>query len=205
MNLFQLESLFLLFLSGFAIAFLIGWALSGGKPNFLKITFWAALVGVGFAAIVCASLVALFFYMMSPGEVDHYKTPLTVEQARQLGCPIPLPDSARNIQFVVASGGLVALEILVRFEAPVDVCKSHVQVAFDAWAKQTQRPLHPLPLVPLDYTPPPEDKDMVGKAPWFDVDKIERGLKAGNGTGTSYETQFWIDDDRGIFYCKITD
>jgi hypothetical protein len=205
MNPIQLELLFLLFLPGFAITFLIAWRRSRDKPNFLKITFWAALVGTGFAAVVCAGLVATFLYMMRDRVTDHFTTPLTAEQARHLDCPIPLPDSARNVQFVVASGGLQALEILARFEAPVDVCKSHVQVAFDAWAKQTQRPLHPLPLVPLDYSPPPEDKDMVGKAPWFDVDKIEHGLKAGNGTGTSYETQFWIDEDRGIFYCKITD
>ena len=205
MNLFRFESLLLVFLPGFAITFLIGWHRSRGKPNFLKITFWAALVGTGFAAIVCASLVALFFYMMRDSVVDHYTTPLTVEQARQQDCPIPLPDNARNVQFVVASGGMQALEILVRFEAPVDICKSHVQIAFDAWAKQTQRPLHPLSLVPLNYTPPPEDKDMVGKAPWFDVDKIGRGLKAGNGNDSSYDTQFWIDEERGVFYCKITD
>ena len=46
---------------------------------------------------------------------------------------------------------------------------------------------------------------MVGRAPWFDVEKIEDGLKAGNETDSSYNTQYWVDVERGIFYCKITD
>jgi hypothetical protein len=204
-NPLQLKLLWLLFLHAFAITFLVRWARSRGKPNFLRITFWSTLVGAGLAVVVAVGLGALFFYMMSGQEIDHAKTPLTVQQARQQGCPIPLPDSARNVQFVYASGGLQALEILVRFEAPVDVCQKQVQTVFDAWAKQTQRSLHPLPLVPLVYPPEPEDHDMVGRASWFDVEKIERGLKAGDGSDASYDTQFWVDEGRGLFYCKITD
>jgi hypothetical protein len=200
MTLFQFEFLSLLFLPGFAITFLIGWRRSRGKPSFLKITLWASLVGAGFAAVLYAGLLALFFYMMRDRVVDHYTTPLTVEQARQQDCPIPLPNSARNVQFVVDSGGLIALEILVRFEAPVEICRNHVHVAFDAWEKQNQHLLMPS-LIAIDHTPSPEDKDMVGRASWFDVEKIKHGLR----TDSSYDIQFWIDEDRGIFYCKITD
>ena len=204
MNPILLDFLFFIFLPGFAITFLIGWRSSRSKPNFLTITVRATLIGIGFAVIICGGLDAAFFYLMSPRVVDHYTSALTVDQARQQDCPIPLPDSARKVQFVVASGGLQALEILVRFEAPVDVCKSHVQTVFEANARKMGFPLHALPLVPLDHTPSPEAGDMVGQAPWFDIDKIEHGIKAGNGTA-SFEPQFWIDADRGVFYCKITD
>jgi hypothetical protein len=205
MNLLQFQLLVLFFLPGFVITFLVRWRSSRGQPNFLRITFWAAIVGAGFAAAVAVGVSALFFYIMSPKVTDHFTSPLTVEEARRQGCPIPLPDSARHVQFVDAAGGLVALEILVRFEAPVDVCQNQVQTVFEAWARQNQRSVHRMPLIPLHETPKPEDHDMVGRARWFDVDKIERGLKAGDGTDSSYETQFWIDEDRGVFYCKMTD
>jgi hypothetical protein len=160
------------------------------------------LGGAGSAAVVCAGFIALFFYMMSPSEIDHYKIPFTMQQARQQGCPIILPDSARNVRWQTMYLQVTpGFEILVRFEAAVDVCKSHVQVALDAtWEKNDRLPLHPLHLFPLSHAPPPEDKDMVGKAPWFDVEKIKRGLHA-----DSDEMQFWINEDRGVFFCKITD
>jgi hypothetical protein len=62
---------------------------------------------------------------------------------------------------------------------------------------------HPLPLSRLDKTPATEDHDMVGRAQWFDVEHIQNGFTA--GTGADWDPQFWIDEDRGIFYCKITD
>jgi len=204
MNLFRIEPLVFLFMPGFAITFLIGLLRSGSRPHYLKIALWATLVGAVSSFIVCGALDAAFISMMGPREVDRYATPLTVEQARQEDCPIPLPDSARKVQFVVASGGLQALEILVRFEAPVEVCKSHVQTVFEMNDLHKGFPRLDRLLVPLDRTPPPEVGDMVGKAPWFDIDKIAHGLKAGNGS-VSYEPQFWVDEDRGAFYCKITD
>jgi hypothetical protein len=215
MNPAQLELFFVLFLPGFAIAFLIGWFLSRHKADFLKITLWAALVGVVFGAITYANLVALFFYIMSPRVTDHFTTPLTVEQARQQNCPIPLPDSAHNVQWGFAAGGLQALEILVRFEAPVDVCRAHVKTVFDAWTKhwfergaqgQRMNPWPPPPWMPLSSLtskPAPEDHDMAGRATWFDVDDIAKGSTAGVVGGSG--PQIWIDEDRGIFYYKLTD
>jgi hypothetical protein len=195
--------LFVFFLPGFGITFLIGWFRSRLNPNFLKITLWATLVGASFAAVVCAGFIALFFHMMGPNEIDHFTKPLTVEQARQQDCPIPLPDTARNVQYVYASGGLQALEILVRFEAPVEVCRAHVQTVADASARKNNWPLHKLPLTSLKSRPQPEDHDMVGRAPWFDVEDIKNGSTA--GTGAEWSPEFWIDEDRGVFYCKITD
>jgi len=215
MKLLQLEIGFLFFLPGFLIAFFIGWLRSVKKPNFLRITLWAALTGIGSAVLIFAVLMALFFYMMSDKVTDHYSIPLTVEQARQQDCPIPLPDSAHNVQWVFAAGGLQALEILVRFEAPVDVCRAHVQTVFDAWTKhwfergaqgQRMNPWPPSPLMPLSSLtskPAPEDHDMAGRATWFDVDHITKGSTAGVVGGSG--PQIWIDEDRGIFYYKLTD
>ena len=61
MKLLQLEIGFLFFLPGFLIAFFIGWLRSVKKPNFLRITLWAALTGIGSAVLIFAVLMALFF------------------------------------------------------------------------------------------------------------------------------------------------
>jgi hypothetical protein len=196
MNLIQFEFISFLFLLGFVFTFLIGWLRSRGRTSFLVLAARAALIGAALAVLLCGAFSAVFFYMMRDVKNEHFQPPLTVEEARHLNCPIVLPDSAQNVQFEIVSGGIQAVEILVRFEAPVDVCKSHVQTVFNAMAGHTGRPL----LVPLDHTPLPEDHDMVGRAPWFDVEKIRFGCEA-----QSNNTQFWIDMDRGIFYCKITD
>jgi hypothetical protein len=42
---------------------------------------------------------------------------------------------------------------------------------------------------------------MVGTAPWFDVQNIRHGWM---DTTLDHE-EVWIDSDRGIYYCRITD
>ena len=199
MSLFQIEIAGVLFVPVFVIAYLIGWVISRRRPNFLKIALWSAVAGVVSAVLGIVAAKALFFWMMEDKVVDNYSKPLTVEQARQENCPIPLPDSARHVQFVYASGGLQALEILVRFEAPVDVCRGHIAIVFGA----NQPAVLPLQLTPIKSTPAPEDHDMVGRATWFDVERIKNGTST--GPAGDWEPQIWIDEDRGIFYYKLTD
>jgi len=207
--------LFFFFLPCFLIVLPIIWLCLRHKLNFFKIAMWAGICGGGFAVTLATFITAMFFYMMGPKVTDHYSTPLTIDQARQQDCPIPLPDSAQHVQWVFAAGGLQALEILVRFEAPVDVCRAHVQTVFDAWSKHWQErgaqgqpmnvgapPLLP-PLTTLRAIPAPEDNDMVGHATWFDVEQIKNGSTAGNNGEST--PQVWIDEDRGIFYYKLTD
>lgn len=39
-------------------------------------------------------------------------------------------------------------------------------------------------------------------ATWFDKEKIVHGETYDGGSG---QPEFWIDEDRGVFYCEITD
>jgi len=190
----------LLFLPVFAIVFLIAWLSSRARPNFFKITFWATLAG---AAVFCAIYAAVFVYAMSPHVDEHFKTPLTVEQARQFDCPIPLPDSAHNIRFAHAYGGVGAFEILVRFEAPVDVCRSHVQTVVDAWNRQDNMPSSPVKLSPITLPLRIDGPDILLRSTaWFDKEKIIHGETDSDG---NRNPAFWIDTDRSVFYCRITD
>jgi hypothetical protein len=120
---------------------------------------------------------------------DHFSSALSVEEARQLKCPIPLPDNAKNVRFGIA-GAFGSYEYLVKFEAPVDVCRAHVLTVFSATSgpKPTLTALteHPMPLS--------APRTMFGKAPWFDIENISHGESAYWGDS------IWIDDDRGIFY-----
>jgi hypothetical protein len=128
---------------------------------------------------------------------------MSLQEARLRQCPIPLPDSARNIRFAEASGGMQAFEILVRFKAPVAVCRAHAQAVIDAWNRQDKMPSYSIALNPITTQPDPEGRDMVrNDATWFDKEKIIRGETYDGG---SHQPEFWIDEDRGVFYCKITD
>ena len=201
MNLPQIWILIAFATPGFAIAFLISRYRSRYQPNLLKTTLWAALVGVVSSGVVCGGLVATFLYMTRDRETDHFEKPLTVQEARQSNCPIPLPDEAHNVQFATTTGGMVAYEALVRFEAQVAVCKKQAQVVFDDWSQRMGKSSAPLPFRPLTRGPTPEDHDMLGRATWFDVERIDHGLSSDDANNL----RVWIDEDRGVFYCKITD
>ena len=197
MNLFQIEFFTILFLPGFLIAFFIGWARSRrGKTTFLKIALWSALFGTLGVAIVFGLLTAIFFYEMRTVITYHSDPPLTVTEARQLHCPIPLPDSAKNIQFAYACGGLQAFEILVRFEALPPVCRAHFQALTNS---------SPANLRPINSVSSRAVTDMfnAGKTSWFDIQNIVHGETKDN---TPYDNKhFWIDDDRGVFYYNDCD
>jgi hypothetical protein len=200
----QVEILTFLFLCAFAPVFSIGWLRSRRNPRFLKLLFWSTAISAGLTILAVTALMGLFFYMMSEKCTDHYTRPLTVEEARRDDCPIPLPDSAHHVQFAFAAGGLQALEILVRFEAPPDVCRRQVQVVFDHWAYQNKTAAYPLLLRPLTKRLLPEKKDMVPDTSWFDIEQIEQGSSA-SGPAGSWQPEFWVDENRGIFYYKMTD
>ena len=165
---------------------------------------------------------AVLYWMLSPGYVDHFSHPLTVEEARREHCPIPLPDSAHNIQFAIGYGGMQDYIILVRFEAPVDVCRSHVQTIVDAHAMLDKFATQDVSLKRITDTPLPIKNNLLGRATWFDVEKIRNGWTTANGFGHSVwlkeeskptlnelimrirsrYPQVWIDEDRNIFYCE---
>ena len=158
------------------------------------------------AAIFLAGCMALFVvatvYSLIFSETHHEDVPLTVTRARELGCPIPLPDSARNVQFAYYHHW-IEFEMDVRFEASPEICKEHVKTVIEANAKNYKWLPHPTDLIPVTSMPPINNHDGLGVIPWFDIDNITHGVgRSGQG---SYDPDIWIDDDRGIFYYRITD
>lgn len=176
------------------------------RKNLLKALLWSVFASTGAAVLVAGSLFALFAYLMSPTRIDHAQEPLTVEQARHLKCPIPLPDSARHVQFAQFDS-FRTWEILVRFEASVEICQRHAQAVMDEQTRLTNQPHYPLQLFPLEKTPLPEIRDALGPQPWFDCERVTHGITTfvPHGLQTGGSLQFWIDEERGVFYCKITD
>jgi hypothetical protein len=133
-------------------------------------------------------LITYFFHELGKtGINDHFTTPTNVQQARKFGCPIPLPDSAKNIQFGTA-GAFKSYEYLVRFEASPEECRAFIKeqaVYLNANGDMT----------PIREAPQPEEA-MFGKTPWFDIQNIKRGEMMTKGN------EIWIDDDRGVFYYR---
>jgi hypothetical protein len=55
----------------------------------------------------------------------------------------------------------------------------------------------------MSYPPDIEVGSRLGHLKWFKIHDIVDGfIRKG---ATSYDPDIWIDDDRGIFYCRITD
>ncbi len=206
MNLIQAEILFGFLIPPFAVALLIGWFLKRkrGKPSWFKIILFSILTGVVIGPpllVLYVGSVLVSAWDKSESQSMHIK-PMSVEEARSQNCPIPLPVSAHSISFAEASGGMQAFEVYVRFEAPADVCRAHAQTVADTWARQDNLPPYVVALSPITSPPELENQSMIGNAAWFDKEKIVHGETGGGG---SHQPEFWIDDDRGIFYCRITD
>jgi hypothetical protein len=201
MNVYQICLLGLFFLPGFVLTFIVLRLRSRGKSSpIFGILLWSTGGGLLSFFLISASLAALFIYEMRTVETDVFDSPMSVDQARKHNCPIPLPEEARNVQFASASGGMISSETLVRFEAPVAVCRHHIQTILDAIYKENHLTPPPAQLQPILYQPALEDHDMLGRATWFDVENIRHG-----SFYDGPKTQLWIDEDHGIFYCKITD
>lgn len=193
--------LFLIFLFAFVPVFSIGWLRSRRNPRPWRLFLGSAVISAGLTALVVGGIMALFFYATRDREDAHYAKPLTVEEARREGCPIPLPDSARNVKFETISGGIISFEMLIRFEASPEVCRAEVQTVLSAKTPPRRGPAPGLEV--LRFRAMPEDNDMAGRAAWFDVERINHGLTADDSPASNY--RFWIDEDRGVFYCKLTD
>jgi hypothetical protein len=190
MLLLRFELLSFLFLPGFLAAFLIGWQRSRHRRSLMKLLAISTAIGLGGAAWMAGLRAGLFFYLMRTVVADHSSPALTVAEAQSAGLPMALPPEAHDVRFVQASGGLQAYELLVRFEASAGICRQSF-IAAHPGAK----------LVDLESAPAKARPDMVGTAPWFDVQNIRHGWM---DTTLDHE-EVWIDSDRGIYYCRITD
>lgn len=123
---------------------------------------------------------------------------LSLEDAREK-CPIALPDGAANIRFF-ERGQWIAYTSLVKFEAPVEICKQHARNLLESHNMENSD-RNPISTQLQKLSSRPTKKTFYTE--WFDVHNIEKGL-CGGKIG-SHCPQIWIDEERGIFYYCYTD
>lgn len=118
------------------------------------------------------------------------------------GCPIPLPDTARRIQFFERSHWIEFVEF-VRFEAPAEDCLAHVETVFAHWQEGLDTPsAQPDPLRAIETPPNRVHFAEEYGVRWFDLQNIQEGVTAGGGSGVP---KIWVDTRRGVFYYMLTD
>ncbi len=127
--------------------------------------------------------------------------PVSLEVARQ-ELDMPLPDGATNILYGQYAQW-IAFEFMLKFEAPLDVCKSYAVALLER--HNTNRPearvstdLRELTVVP-DPVPPAPPLNIS----WFDIHNIKKGF--GAGAPGSHQPMIWIDAERNLFYYRYTD
>jgi hypothetical protein len=164
-------------------------------------------IGIAALILMCSfvafKIVSFVRDPFGPATIIREEAPLTVNQARAKDCPIPLPDSAKNVEFAYYSEW-INLEILVRFQAPADDCRAYAQQLVNAEAKEQKRPSVKISFDPV--TSPPKfdpEVDLLGPVPWFDIKQMSQGMTAIVPIGNY--AQIWIDDKRGVFYYRQTD
>ena len=167
----------------------------------IKIIGIAAFILLGVS--VAYKIVAFARDPFGPATIIREEIPLTVERARAKDCPIPLPDSARNVQFDFYCE-FIDLDMLVRFEAPAGECRAFAQQLVDTHRTEEKRPSIKVSFESISSPPKDDLKDTeFGPVPWFDVASISEGVTAIVPVGNY--AQIWIDDKRGVFYFRQTD
>jgi len=155
--------------------------------------------------LLCSSILLVAFLLLNQTPcIPHLRQthgPVPLEKAGS-GCPIPLPASARNIQYR-SFIFFQAYEDSVRSEAPVADCLAHADRVFKYWRERYRSDLYqePGPLQPIDQ--PPQHPHLSAEIPWFDVENIRNGMNA--GCRHPMQPTVWIDLDRGVFYYLLTD
>lgn len=148
-----------------------------------------------------------------PNTTWRTERPLTYAEAISAGkCPISLPEKASNIQYVDFYAGYTGFAQIVRFEAPVSVCREHarkVLETFNAYVKQESMKVSVHALA-FDRSMAKSLSDEarwgmedVARAPWFDTDAIRSGEIWGQNE--SHKPIILIDTDRGVFYFLLSD
>lgn len=127
--------------------------------------------------------------------------PVSLDQTKD--CPIPLPPTARNIQFYRWNMLNLFCEFM-KFEAPVKDCIGHIESVQAAWGKVFDDPSYKFePVHSLEVPPMPQSLAQDRGIMWFDPQNIRKGITAGGGD--SGVPMIWVDTEHGIFYYMLTD
>lgn len=174
------------------------------KHYWLWMGVFASAFIVGLIVLVGGGLV---LYLAFRPDITQSVQPETVEQARKHDVSmigIPLPDSAKNVQYAFFSQWIALLE-LVRFEAPEEDCRAVAEAIVAKY--NVECPDRKIPgLRSINCVPEP-DQPTVGRellsAPWFTPQTIRTGLVAGACGGR--QPMVWIDTQRGVLYYRRAD
>jgi hypothetical protein len=154
------------------------------------------------AILAALSFVGFIVWSLFFPHIVRTSGPVSLDQAKD--CPIPLPASARNIQYYRRIQFNFFIEF-VKFEAPVQDCLGHVKTVQDDWRKTfDEHNFYPLgPSGPIKEPPMrcylAEEQGVT----WFDRETIQEGITV--GSVGSCAPMIWIDTKRGIFYYLLTD
>ena len=145
----------------------IACTLRKGKPRYVVA---GAIVG-GFL---------LFTWSMCVPHTRQTDAPVSLAEAND--CPIPLPSSARNIQYR-AHRQWIELDERVRFEAPIADCIAHAGAVIKACQAKfgSEYPVEQKALTKMQSPEGFMDSYRSSSPPWFDVWNIVNGLEAGGG------------------------
>jgi hypothetical protein len=169
-----------------------------------KIHKWAHLIcSIGFNGGILVALVILAFisYSLAFNDTVRQDGPLTVERARQIGCPISLPDSAQKVRFAYVHDWFTR-EAYVRFDASADDCRDQAKIVFQDHEANKTLLLPHTEFEPVTNPPKIDVSGEIGPLRLLNVERIVDGVVKTDRTG---RMTIWIDDDKGVFYCKITD
>lgn len=156
---------------------------------------------IGFVLIVQQIACVWFISQIPPGIggpaenfVTKIDSPLMLDQARK-ELNFPLPDEASDIYYAQYRQ-LFAYEYKIKFNAPVEVCKSHALLLIRQYNQK-----NPNRTIPLEFSEISESTQLMQEYTypplniiWFDLQNIQNGLTIGSNP------MIWIDTDRNLFY-----
>jgi hypothetical protein len=135
-----------------------------------------------------------FWWSMGPTKIES-KHSLTLQEATN--SPIPLPESAKNIQFAQFSDWQI-FDCFVRFEAPVEVCKAHAKSIMkkyqDTFHRKSDLDSNFRTVSSVPHPASSHFKDLS----WFDTENLSNALVIGGDN--DLQPHIWIDQKRGVFY-----
>ncbi len=142
---------------------------------------------------LCAALLSACSSTSVRPHVLQTRSPVSVTVARG-GCPIPLPDSAKNIQYAAWSRW-VAHETYVRFEAPASDCLAHAKAVLQPYADELSDSV-----VSEDVSGPPGGFHVSDELAirWFDISRFTKGVVF--RLSKPHGPVVWVDTNRECFY-----
>jgi hypothetical protein len=145
-------------------------------------------------------LAAISYYLVFADAVRQ-EEPMTAERARQIGCPITIPDTADRVRFAYIHGWFEHVTY-VRYNADSTECRAQIKTVLEEHAASHHMELQQTKLEPITTPQKINEWGSLGPLHWFNIEKIVDGVTKTDSTG---KITVWVDDDHGVFYCKITD